>query len=95
MPRRPADSGDAQAGSGLGFWDRPLPARIAGLTILMGTALMLLGGAYRGQPELTRSGLLLLALGAALLPGAFRRTLSMRVAFFALAGFGVFHAVTT
>lgn len=77
------------------FWDRPLPTRIAGLTFLLGAALLLLGGAYREQTSLIRSGLLLLAMGAVFLPGAFRKTLSMKVAFYALAIIGIFYAVTT
>ena len=95
MFKRPAKAGDAQEKSSLSFWDRPLPAKIAGFTILIGAALLLLGGAYREQPGLTRSGLLFLAMGAVLLPGAFRKTLSMRIAFYALAIIGVFYAVTT
>jgi hypothetical protein len=95
MLRRSAKVGDTQAESSMTFWERPMPARIAGLTVLVGTALMLLGGAYREQAGLIRSGLLLLAMGAVFLPGAFRRTLSMKVAFTALAVIGVFYAVTT
>jgi hypothetical protein len=95
MLRRSPKSGDAQEKLSLSFWDRPVPAKIAGFTILFGTALLLLGGAYREQPSLTRSGLLFLAMGAAFLPGAFRKTLSMKVAFYALAIIGVFYAVTT
>jgi hypothetical protein len=95
MLRRPDNLGDAQTKSSLAFRDRPSPARIAGLTILMGTALMFLGGAYREQAGLIRSGLLLLAMGPVLLPGDFLKTLGMKVAFYALALIGVFYAVTT
>lgn len=95
MLRRSANAGDAQEKLSLSFWDRPLPAKIAGFTILIGAALLLLGGAYREQASLIRSGLLFLAMGAVFLPGAFRKTLSMKVAFYALASIGVFYAVTT
>lgn len=95
MHRRSANTGDGQATLNSRFWDRPLPARIAGLTILIGSALLLLGGAYREQASLIRSALLLLALGAVLLPGAFRKTMSMKVAFFAVATIGVLYAVAT
>jgi hypothetical protein len=91
MPIPSNSSGDVQAD----FWHRPLPTKIAGFTFLIGTALLLLGGAYREQPGLFRSGLMFLALGAVLLPGAFRRTWGMKAAFFALAIIGVFYAVTT
>jgi len=47
------------------------------------------------QASLTRSGLLFLAMGAMFLPGAFRTTLNLKVAFYALAIMGVFLAVTT
>lgn len=77
------------------LWDRPLPPRIAALAILASTALMLLGGALREQTDLTRSGLMLLAMGAVLLPGAFRKNQQMKIVFFVLASVGVFYAVTT
>jgi hypothetical protein len=95
MVRRPFNFEDAQAKSSLSYWDRPLHAKIAGLTVLVGTALMLLGGAFREQAGLIRSGLLLLAMGAVFLPAAFRKTPSMKVAFYTLAVIGVFCAVTT
>jgi hypothetical protein len=95
MPGRSDNADDAQSKSSVRFWEQPLPAKIAGLSILIGAALLLLGGAYRDQPSLTRSGLMFLAMGAVFLPGAFRRTLSMQVAFYALAIIGVFYAVTT
>jgi hypothetical protein len=95
MFRRSGNAGDAQDKSSLSFWHRPLPAKIAGLAILFGAALLLLGGAYREQAGLIRSGLMLLAIGAVLFEGAFRKALSMKIAFCALAVIGVFHAVTT
>jgi hypothetical protein len=91
VPKPSARFSDVQAD----FWHRPLPAKIAGLTVLIGTALLLLGGVYREQPGLIRSGLMFLAMGAVFLPGAFRKNWSMKAAFFALAIIGVFFAVTT
>lgn len=95
MPERSADADESPTRLRSSCRDRPLPARIAGISILIGTALLLLGGAYREQPSLIRSGLVFLAMGAVLLPGAFRKSVSMKVAFFALAIIGVFYAVTT
>jgi hypothetical protein len=40
MPGRSPNAGDAQQKSSLGFWDRPLPIKIAGFTILIGATLL-------------------------------------------------------
>lgn len=95
MPRQSPEGGESPTRLRSSYWGQPLPAKLAGLTTLVGTALLLLGGAYREQPGLIRSGLVILAMGAVFLPGAFRRSVSMKVAFFALAIVGVFYAATT
>jgi hypothetical protein len=95
MIKRSPDSGDAQAGLRSSYWDRPPRVQVAEFAILISAALLLLGGAYGEQADLTRAGLLFLALGVVLVPGAFRRSWGMKVAFFALAAIGLFYALTT
>jgi hypothetical protein len=62
---------------------------------LISAALLLLGGAYREQGSMISTGLMFLAFGAIFVPGAFRKSWIMKVAFCALAIIGVFYALTT
>lgn len=89
MFRRPANAGDAQA------WSYPRPVKIAGFAMLVGAAMLLLGGAYREQASLITTGLLLLSLGAVFVPDLIRKSWITKVAFVALAIVGVFYALTT
>ncbi len=73
------------------FRDWPIP----GFVMLIGAAPMGLGGAYGGQADVVRAGLILLALGVALVPSVIRKSRIMSVGFCALAIIGVFAALTT
>jgi hypothetical protein len=95
MIRRSAHAGDAQARLSVNSWDPPLPVKIAGFAMLIGAALLLLGGAYREQGNMISTGLLFLSLAAVIAPGLFRNSWVMKVAFGTLAIIGLFYALTT
>lgn len=89
MQRRSANAGDTNS------WDRSLAVKLAGLAMLVSAALLLLGGAYREEADMIRSGLLFLAMGVVLVSGALHEILILKVAFCALAMIGVFFALAT
>jgi hypothetical protein len=63
--------------------------------MLIGAALLLLGGAYREQANMISTGLLFLSMAAVFAPGLLRRSWIMKVAFGLLALIGGFYALTT
>jgi hypothetical protein len=95
MFRRSTNAGEAQLRLNMNSSHQKLPARIVGFAILVFAALLLLGGAYRKEADLIRPGLLLLALGAIVVPTTVRKVFPLKVAFWTLAVIGVFCALTT
>lgn len=92
--RHSANAGNARPGVGMNSWGRPLPAKLAGLAMLIGAPALTLGGAYREQSNLITAGLMFLFLGMVLAPGVIRKSLVMRIAAIALALLGLFYALT-
>jgi hypothetical protein len=70
-------------------------AKYAGWTMLFASGLLILGGAYRTQDNMLRSGLLFLFLTLTLVPGAIRESWLGRSVAVGLAIVGVAFALST
>ncbi|TWT85635.1 hypothetical protein Pla123a_04420 [Posidoniimonas polymericola] len=63
--------------------------------MLLGSALLLVGGALRTQSNMVTAGLLFLSMGTIFSANLFRRMIGVRVAIILLAVLGVYCALTT
>ncbi len=95
MIRRSASTGDEQAALRFDSWSRPLPMKIAGWVLLIGAALLILGGAYRAQANMITSGLLFLAMGVVFAPDTLRMGWPIRIAICALVVVGAIYTFLT
>ena len=94
--RRSARAGNEERVTArLDYWSRPLPVRVIGWSLLLGAALLILGGAYRVQSNMISTGLLFLAMGVFFAPDTLRRGWTIKVALAALVAVGAIYTLIT
>ena len=95
MLRRSVSSVDPNDPQVQDAWERPLAVQLVGVGMLVGSLLLLVGGALRTQSNMITSGLLFLSMGAIFSSNLLRAFLFARIAVVALAVFGAYYALTT
>ncbi|MCA9168602.1 MAG: hypothetical protein KDB23_13095 [Planctomycetales bacterium] len=95
MLRRTARTVDSNETQVEESWERPLVVQLVGVGMLVGSLLLLVGGARRTQSNMITSGLLFLSMGAIFSSNLLRAFLFARIAVVALALFGAYYALKT
>ena len=95
MLRRTARTVDSNETQVEESWERPLVVQLVGVGMLVGSLLLLVGGARRTQSNMITSGLLFLSMGAIFSSNLLRAFLFARIAVVALALFAAYYALKT
>lgn len=95
MLRRRASTGDLDESQVLVPPSRPVAMQLVGIAMLIGSVLLLVGGALRAQSNMISSGLLFLSMGTIFSSDLLRRIIVFRIAILFLAVFGLYFALTT